>query len=374
MFTGTLTIEKLLSAMKRLDASDLHIKIGTPPTYRIAGRLKAVDAPPLGEDETDHLFDSLLKPEQAERFNRNGALDFSYHLPDGDRFRINIFRAGGHLHAAVRRVKAEIPNYADLHLPPIYEKLVSETGEGLVLVVGVTGSGKSSTIAAMIDQINHTQAVNIITIEDPVEYRFGHGKSIVSQREIGIDVESFAVALRSVVRQDPDVIFIGEMRDHETVLAAIQAAETGHLVFATLHTADTMQALGRMLEFFPEHERDFVRSSLSTSLRAICAQRLLPAVSGFEVGVVPATEVLLNNPVMRDRIREGGDEDLPAIIDQSTGEGMHSFTHSLAELVKAEWIDMQTAMDHAPNREALQSKIRGLEVRGASLVGRIRQK
>jgi twitching motility protein PilT len=374
MFTGTLTIEKILAAMKRLEASDVHLKVGAAPTYRIAGRLKAIDAPPLTEEQADHLFDPILRPEQAERFARMGSLDFSFHLGDGDRFRINLFRSGNHTHAAVRRVKAEIPSYADLHLPPIHERLVSQTHEGLVLVVGVTGSGKSSTIAAMIDQINQTQAVNIITVEDPIEYRFRHAKSIVSQREIGIDVENFPSALRSIVRQDPDVIFIGEMRDHETVLSAVQAAETGHLVFATLHTADTMTAFGRMLEFFPEDERDFVRSSLSTSLRAICAQRLLPAVEGFEVGVVPATEVLLNSPIVRDRIREGGEADIPAIIEQGTSDGMHSFTQSLAELVRREWIDMQTAMDHAPSRESLTSNLRGLEVRGQSLVGRIKPK
>jgi twitching motility protein PilT len=258
-----------------------------------------------------------------------------------------MFRSGNHTHAAIRRVKAEIPSYADLHLHPVYGRLASQTHEGLILVVGVTGSGKSSTLAAMIDQICQSRSVNIITIEDPVEYRFKSAKAIVSQREIGIDVKDFPSALRSVVRQDPDVIFVGEMRDQETVLSAIQAAETGHLVFATLHTADTMQAFGRMLEFFPETERDFIRSSLATSLRAVCAQRLLPAVPGFEVGVVPASEVLINNVTVRDRIREGGDEDLPAIIGQSGGEGMHCFTDSHDFMVKKEFIELQSPMEPA---------------------------
>jgi len=374
MLSGSITIQKLLGAMKKLDASDLHIKVGIPPTYRIGGRLRPIESDPLTEEEADHLLDPIIEPAKMERYNKTGNLDFAWHLPDGDRFRINVFRSGNHTHAAIRRVKAEIPDYNDLHLPPVYERLVNETSEGLILVVGVTGCGKSSTQAAMVNQVNLTRSENIITVEDPVEYRFTPAKSIISQREIGIDVESFPVALRYVVRQDPDVIFIGEMRDHETVLSAIQAAETGHLVFATLHTADTMQAFGRMLEFFPESERDFIRSSLASSLRAILAQRLLPAVPGFETKVVPATEVLLFNTTVREHVRENQEEDLPAIINSSRGEGMHSFTQSLADLVNKEWIDLPTAMDYAPNREALQSMVRGLEVKASTLVGRIRQK
>jgi twitching motility protein PilT len=294
------------------------------------------------------------------------------HLPDGDRFRIDIFRSGNHLHAACRRVKAAIPTYDDLHLPDIYDKLITQSHEGLILVVGVTGSGKSSTLAAMVDHVNRTRSANIITIEDPVEFRFLPKKSIVSQREIGIDVPDFKTALRYVVRQDPDVIMVGEMRDAETVLSAIQAAETGHLVFATLHSADVMAAIGRMLEFFPESEREFIRSSLAISLRAICAQRLLPATKGFEVGRVPATEVLVSDPTVRDKIRHGEEEDIPAIISSRSAEGMHNFTKSLAKLVEADWVDLRIALDYAPNREQLESMLRGVEVKSGSLVNRLR--
>jgi twitching motility protein PilT len=373
MISGSINIRKLLGAMKSLDASDLHIKVGIPPTYRIHGKLKPINSDPITEEEADHLLDPIVDEEKRSRYLKSGNLDFAWHLPDGDRFRINMFRSGNHTHAAIRRINAVIPSYKALHLPPIYKKLISESFEGLILVVGVTGSGKSSTQAAMVNQIAMTRAVNIITIEDPVEYRFTSTKGIISQREIGIDVEDFASALRAVVRQDPDVIFIGELRDQATVLAAIQAAETGHLVFGTLHTADTAQAFGRMLEFFPESERDFIRSSLATSLRAVCAQRLLPAVEGFEVGVVPATEVLLNNSTVREAIRDGREEDIPAIISQSGGEGMHDFTQSLGELVNKEWIGLQTALDHAPNRDALSSMIRGLDVKASTLVGRIKR-
>ncbi|MBS0187484.1 MAG: PilT/PilU family type 4a pilus ATPase [Planctomycetes bacterium] len=377
MITGSLTIQRLLASMKKLDASDLHIKVGIAPTYRIAGLLRAVDSPPITEEEADHLLDPILTPVQKEKFEASGNLDFSASLPDGDRFRINIFRAGAHTHAAIRRVKAEIPSYQDLNLPPIYSKMVGETTDGLVLVVGVTGSGKSSTLAAMVEQINQTRAENIITIEDPVEYRLTPKKSIVSQREIGIDVSDYQTALRYVVREDPDVVMIGELRDHSTVLAAIQAAETGHLVFGSMHTADTMQAFSRMLEFFPPSDHGFIRSAIANTLRAICAQKLLPALEGFRAKVVPATEVLLGTGLVKEKIREGSDEDLPALINGNTGsdpgEGMHSFTLSLAQLVKKEAVSRHVAMDSAPNREALDSILKGVEVKAATLVSRLKK-
>ncbi|MCC7390365.1 MAG: PilT/PilU family type 4a pilus ATPase [Phycisphaerales bacterium] len=372
MISGGLTIQRLLASMKRLDASDLHIKVGLPPVYRIGGRLKHIDAPPLTEEECDHLFDPLLSDVQKKRFVESGNLDFAWHLPDGDRFRIDLFRSGNHIHAAARRVKAEIPSYAELHLPPIYAKIVRESPDGLVLICGVTGCGKSSTLAAMIEQLNQTEDVNIITVEDPIEYRFTPKKAIISQREVGIDVDSFKTALRYAVRQDPDIIFIGEMRDAETVLAGIQAAETGHLVFATLHTADTMQSLNRMLEFFPPSERSFIRSSLANTLRAVCAQKLIPSVATFETKIVPACEVLLNSPVVREKIRECEDADLPSIISGSKSEGMQNFTMALAELVEKEWIDLQTARGFAPNRDALESILKGVEVKSSTLIGRIK--
>ncbi|MCC6321669.1 MAG: PilT/PilU family type 4a pilus ATPase [Phycisphaerales bacterium] len=366
-----LSIHRLLAAMKGLNASDLHLKVGVKPTYRINSNLRPIQGDPLTEEEADHLLDPIVPEVLKQKFDASGNLDFATHLKDGERFRINMFRAGGHTHAAIRRVKAEIPSYENLHLPPVYSELVDRTMEGLVLVVGVTGSGKSSTLAAMIEHINATRSENIITVEDPVEYRFIPKKSIVSQREIGIDVDSYPTALRYIVREDPDVIFIGEMRDHDTVLAAIQAAETGHLVFGSMHTADTMQAFARILEFFPSHEHGFLRHSLSNTLRGVCAQRLLPAVPNFEVGVVPACEVLIGNSVVRQKIREGEDNDLPMIIGKNE-EGMQSFTHALAEMVKNDWITMQTAMEYAPNRDALSSVLKGVEVKAQGLVSRVK--
>ncbi len=378
MIRGALNIKKLLGAMARLDASDLHIKVGIPPTYRIGGALRPIDGEPVTEDEADHLLDPLLSELQRKKFEETGDLDFAWHLEatdgtGGDRFRINLLRSGNHTHAAIRRVKAEIPSYADLHLPEVYSQIVHRERDGLVLIVGVTGSGKSSTLAAMLDEVNATRGENIITIEDPVEYRFTPKQSIISQREIGIDVIDFHEALRHVVRQDPDVIFIGEMRDQETVLSAIQAAETGHLVFATLHTADTMGAFGRMLEFFPQDERAFVRNSLSATLKAICAQRLIPAndeVTGSKV--VPAVEVLLTSPMVRELIREERDADLPSVVASSREDGMISFTQHFAELVDKEWITMSTAKEYAPNRDMLESILKGVEVKAASLIGRLK--
>ncbi len=378
MIRGALNIKKLLAAMRRLDASDLHIKVGIPPTYRIGGELRPIEADPVSEDEADHLLDPILTEVQKRKYDETGDLDFAWHIEDpdggpGDRFRINMLRSGNHTHAAIRRVKAEIPSYADLHLPKVYSDIVHRERDGLVLVVGVTGSGKSSTLAAMIDEINATRAVNIITIEDPVEYRFIPKQSIISQREIGIDVTDFHEALRHVVRQDPDVIFIGEMRDQETVLSAIQAAETGHLVFATLHTSDTMGAFGRMLEFFPQEERTFVRNSLAATLKAICAQRLVPANEELlGTKVVPAVEVLLTSPTVRELIRDERDADLPSVIASSREDGMRLFTHYFAELVNEEWITMATAKEYAPNKDMLSSILKGVEVKAGNLVGRIK--
>ena len=371
-----LSLKRLLAAMPAMQASDLHIKPNIPPTYRIGGNLRPVSTGPLSPSQADEFLRPLLTDAQNTQFERDRHIDFAWFLESGphqgERFRCNFFKAGQHSGAAIRRVNAKIPDYASLHLPPIYGKIVEQHTQGLILVVGVTGSGKSSTLAAMVNHINLTRGVNIITIEDPVEYRFEQHKSIISQREIGIDVPDFPTALRSVVRQDPDVIFIGELRDHETILAAIQAAETGHLVFGTLHTADTMGAFGRMLEFFPEKERGFVRSALSNCLVAICAQRLIPAVPELDAKVVPATEVLLNSPTVRDKIREGEDGDLPAVINSSRGEGMHSFTTSFGELVRKEWVTLPNARLYAPNKEALDAMVKGVEVKAQSLVSRIK--
>jgi twitching motility protein PilT len=381
-----LTMHQLLYNMRKTEASDLHMKVGLPPFYRINGELHAPPGlPPLAAEDTDRLLSEIIPSALRARYDKYGDLDFSTfqhvdapddsapHTGRPDRFRCNVFRAGGGMHAAIRRVKPDIPSFESLHLPDVYRRLTDETHEGLILVVGVTGCGKSTTLACMLERINQTRAENIITVEDPVEYQIHSHKCVVSQREIGTDVTSYAEALKFVVRQDPDVIFIGELRDHDTVLAAIQAAETGHLVFGSLHTADTMQCFSRIIEFFPQNEHGFVRHAMANSLRAVCAQRLLPANKDIAgVGVVPATEVLLTSPTVREKVREAEDEDLPAIINTSASEGMRSFTSSLAELVESEMVTLNTALEYAPNREALSSRLKGVEVKAQTLVGKIR--
>jgi twitching motility protein PilT len=357
--------------MKEVEASDLHIKVGSPPVLRIASELHAASLPALNGEETSSLLLPIIPKRMLPNLDQRGGVDFSYTESSG-RFRCSVFHAGGGLHAAIRRVSSKIPNFEDLHLPPIYEHVAEHVHEGLVIICGVTGSGKSSTLAAIIDHMNRLHSYNIITIEDPVEYLFLPNKSIISQREVGLDVLDFPTALRAAVRQDPDVIMIGEMRDKETLLAGLMAAETGHLVFVTLHTADTQQSVARILEFFPFEEHGFIRACLANGLKAVMAQRLLPSLKPG-VKVVPATEVLLNSPIVAERIREGHDEDLHAIISGSTQEGMHSFTDSLAKLIKENFIDLKTGERYAPNAEQLRSKFRGIDVKSDVLVSRIKK-
>jgi twitching motility protein PilT len=312
----------------------------------------------------------MVPPGRGQEIERTGGVDFSIKIDTGDRFRVNLFRASGHTHAAIRRVQNRIPTFEDLHLPPVYEKAISLSHEGLILVSGVTGSGKSSTLAAMLDYINVHRALHVVTIEDPIEYVFTPKKCIISQREVNLDVLDFPTALRHVVRQDPDCILIGELRDRETMLAAIQAAETGHLVLGTLHCSDAQQTFSRILEFFPQNEHDFIRSSLANSLRAIMVQRLIPGIQ--EGSRYPATEVLLNNAIVKDKILHREDEDMPAIIQQCHEEGMRNFTRSLCELVLTEKIDRHTGLDFAPNREKLIAELKGIKTSTDSLVGRLR--
>ena len=364
-------IQTLLGNMKSHDASDLHLKAGQPPVYRIGGHLRSLDLPKMSGEELEACIAPIIPPKRRDFYEEFGDLDFATELEDGDRFRVNIFRAANKMNAAIRRVKGEIESYESLHLPPIYNKLIDTTHEGLIIVSGVTGSGKSTTLAAMIEHINQTRHENIVTIEDPVEFLFRPAKSIVSQREIGIDIPNYGEGLKYIVRQDPDVIFIGEMRDRFTMTAALQAAETGHLVFGSLHTADAMQAFARILEFFPRNEHEFIRGSLANSLRAICAQRLMPGCRE-DAPLIPATEVMLNNAVCRDLIRKEQDEDMPELIASSTEEGMRSFTNSLAELVNEELVFRDVAMKYAPNADALASQLRGIKTQAQSMIHRVR--
>ncbi len=365
----TLTIQRLLQKMKETQASDLHIKVGSAPIFRIASKLLHVDAGELAPADTQELLWPIVPENLRGQVDTAGGVDFSYHLAVDERFRCSVFRSGGALHAAIRRVNPQVPSFEDLHLPKVYEKFTNDSHDGIIIICGVTGSGKSSTLAAMLEYINQHRQCNILTIEDPVEYAFHPKQSYFSQREIGIDVPDFPTALRSAVRQDPDVMMIGELRDRETILAGIQAAETGHLVFVTLHSSDTTQAFARMLEFFDAKDHRFIRSSLSASVRAVTAQRLVPSIKPG-VARVPATEVLLNNSAVAERIREGRDEELPAILSSSAEDGMHDFNSGLYQLYKDEWIDAATAEQFAPHPGALRARLHGIEVKADNLISR----
>jgi twitching motility protein PilT len=364
-------LNRMLLFLCKHEGSDLHLKVGYPPYVRIGGHLRKLEVPPIPDTACVHeMIRSLVPDKRWNDFETHGALDFSAAGETGDRFRINLFRSKGDMHVAIRRVQAKIQDFDALNLPPIYRDMISKTTEGLILVCGVTGSGKSSTLAAMIEYINQTRSLHIITIEDPIEFEFRGKKSIISQREIGLDVPNFPDALRVVVRQDPDAILIGEMRDRETMLAAIQSAETGHLVMGSLHCADVQLSFARILEFFDRTEHSFVRSSLANSLKAIMCQRLLPGVA--EGSRFPATEVLLATSVVKQKIMREQDEDLSAVIHQCREEGMRDYTHSLCELVNADRILKSVAMDYAPNREALSSALKGIDSATSSILSRVK--
>jgi len=360
-------MNKLFAFLSEHEASDLHLKVGYAPYVRIGGHLRQLQLPVISDSaHVNEMVEALVPKDRWREFEKNGSLDFGSKGATGDRYRINIYRSKGDMHVAVRLVQAKILDFEALSLPDVYRDMISKTMDGLILVCGVTGCGKSSTLAAMLEHINQNRSMHIITIEDPIEFEF-HGKqSIVSQREVGLDVENFQDALRVVVRQDPDCILIGEMRDRETMLAAIQAAETGHLVLGSLHCADAQLSFSRILEFFDRSEHSFIRSSLSNSLRAIMCQRLIP---GVDDGVrFPATEVLLANSIVRDKILREEDEDIPSIMHQCRDEGMRDYLHSLHELVEQDKILRTVALDYAPNRDALASMMKGIDASAASII------
>lgn len=348
-------VEELLAKMTALDASDLHLKVGNTPFFRIHGKLEPAAETSITAEKMEEFVDFLLDVEQRNQLSLKKEVDTAVEFPNLGRFRVNIFKQRGGLAVSIRRIYTQIPTVEDLNLPEVVKKLAEEQ-RGLVLVTGTAGSGKTTTIAAMIEYINQTRRVNIITIEDPIEVIFKDKLSLVHQRELGIDTDSYADALRNVVRQDPDVIFIGEMRDLETVAAAISAAETGHLVFSTLHTIDATETVNRIIDFFPPHQQRQARISFAATLKGIVSQRLLPKIG---VGLVPAVEVLVNTATIREYILNPDETyKIREAIEEGAYYGMQTFEQSLARLYQEGKVTMEDAAQMAANPEDFMIRLK----------------
>jgi twitching motility protein PilT len=329
------------------NASDLHLKSGSPPVIRVDGELCVLDDASLVPDDTKEYAAAIMSDRQIRRFSEHSEVDFAYSLPGLGRYRVNVYRQRGSISIAMRRVATKIPTFEDLHLPSIVQQL-SVAPRGMVLVTGTTGSGKSTTLAAMIDHINHNLRRHIITVEDPIEVLHRDNKSVINQREIGLDTDTYVTALKYVLRQDPDVILIGEMRDAETVSAALTAAQTGHFVLSTLHTIDATETINRIIDFFPLHQQKQVRIMLAGTLRGIISQRLLPRADGQ--GRVPAIEVMVMTSRIRDFVL---DADQTSAIGQAIKEGefygMTTFDQALLSLYEQGLITLHDAAQVASN-------------------------
>lgn len=347
-----MTIHDYLQITIDRKASDLHLIASYPPTLRVNGQLVPLDHPPLVAEIIVSLLTPLLTEGQKKSFETSLELDFGYTFGEG-RFRINAYRQKGTVAVAFRRIPVKISTIDELNLPPICHRL-AELMQGFVLVTGPTGHGKSTTIAAILEEINKKRSVHVLTIEDPIEYIYSNGRAVVSQREIGIDSASWEMALRQALREDPNVVLVGEMRDYETIAAALTIAETGHLVFATLHTNSAAQTVDRIVDVFPDNQQPQVRLQLSNTLEAIISQRLLPSVSG---GLVPAAEVLTATPAVRSIIREGKTHLLDNVIQTSAETGMVTIDMALAQLLSRGQISFETASAYASDPEEVRRLI-----------------
>lgn len=339
-----MNIQEMMHLVFAQNASDLHLVTGAAPMIRVDGRLNPIEGEPvLIPERSQELIYAMLSDRQRELLIANKELDFSFQFGDKGRFRVNVYTQRNSLSAALRLIPTKIPTLEELRLPAVVRQF-SDIKQGFVLVTGPTGHGKSSTLAALIEQINQSRSEHIITIEDPIEFLYASKLSLISQRELHSDTHSWQVALRSVLREDPNVVLVGEMRDYETIAAALTVAETGHLVFATLHTNSAAQTIDRIIDVFPEHQQAQVRMQLSNTLEVVMAQRLIPAKAG---GRVPATEVLLATPAVRNTIREGKTHQIDNIIQTSGELGMMSLESSLAAWVKSDQLDLTVAQQYA---------------------------
>ena len=355
-------INKLFRVVMEHEASDLHLKAGQPGMMRLRGAItKMANCPVLTQEHMEKLIYPILSPAQRETLEKTGGADFAWVIGNDEcRFRVNLFKQRGKLALVARRVNTHVPSFEKLGLPPSIEKLC-HFDQGLIILAGVTGSGKSTTIASMLDYMNAREALHILTIEDPIEFVFQDRMSIVNQREVGLDVCDWKTALKHAVREDPDVILVGEMRDAETFEAGVHAAETGHVVFGTVHASTAASTIGRILDLFPPNQHHAVRMSLAFNLRAVVAQKLIPAIKPG-VQRVPTNEIMIVNPTIRELIIKAEDKKLPDAIRIGFLEGMLDFTESLRLLVERGDIDKATALEFAPNPEQLKMALKGIKV------------
>ncbi|HYW79706.1 MAG TPA: PilT/PilU family type 4a pilus ATPase [Thermoguttaceae bacterium] len=364
-------IDKLFRALVKLEGSDLHLKVDCAPYVRVNGSLRPLDRPPIDDDEMVSLIFPMLNMDARRRsiFDDEGGADFAYSLDvDGTtwRFRVNVLQQMGHVGMVARRVNNWIPNFEQLYLPPGLEGLCKHA-QGMILLAGITGSGKSTTIASMLDWVNRNYRKHILTLEDPIEFTMTEHKCLINQREIGMDVKNFSIGMKHAVREDPDIILVGEMRDRETFETAIQAAETGHLVFGTIHASTAPSTIGRILDLFPEAMLGAIRSALVFNMKGIIAQKLLPSIKEG-VGRVPTVEIMKFSPTIRKLIMEGMDEKLIDAIRIGKEEGMQDFTMSLKQLIDDDLIDRATAFEVAPNPESLKMALKGINLAESAML------
>jgi twitching motility protein PilT len=358
-----LEVDRYFRALVKLEGSDLHMKVGRPPIVRVDGVLKELNRGPVDSEEMVNLLFPMMNKRSRRIFDVDGGCDFA-HKTDVDgtswRFRVNMLQQLGNIGLVARRISNWIPDFAGLNLPPAMESLC-KYDQGMVLLAGVTGSGKTTTIASMLNWINQHYSKHILTLEDPIEFVFTEDKCLINQREVGDDVKDFSIAMKHAVREDPDVILVGEMRDEETFMTAIHAAETGHLVFGTIHASSSATTIGRILDLFPEEMHNALRSAIAFNMKGIVAQKLLKSIKPG-VGRVPTCEIMLFTSMIRKLVLESHDEKLPDAIRIGYQDGMQDFTMSLKNLIDEGLIDRPTAFAVAPNQDALKMALKGINV------------
>ena len=358
-----LEVDKIFTALVKLEGSDLHLKVNQPPMIRVRGELKPLNRGPIDAEEMVRLLIPMMDERNLKIFEEEGGADFAHTIHvDGVRwrFRVNMLQSLGNIGLVARRINNFIPDFRGLFLPDVMESLC-HFDQGMILLAGVTGSGKSTTIGSMLNYINSIYRKHILTLEDPIEFIFTEDKALINQREIGQDVKDFEIGMKHAVREDPDIILVGELRDEETFMTAIHAAETGHLVFGTIHASSASTTIGRILDLFPEEMHNAIRSAIAFNMKGIVAQKLLKSIRPG-VARVPTCEVMTFNPIVKKLVLEGSDHKLPDAIRMGADDGMQDFTMSLKQLIDDELIDRPSAFAVAPNKDALKMALKGIDV------------